>query len=171
MLLDIYHILTFFLRLENMFKLFLLFLFIQQVLSTDKEVISISDHPLFTKILGLIDQLVVQVRRMQTLIIRTYDMIEQMPNDLRPFFSECFTAEHNASKARYSSNLNEAEISRIPRIKTQLKEATTLEQQLNIMNMTDRIVEDITYNVVKPSLSFVTGIIDCIRSKLQTSIG
>jgi hypothetical protein len=154
-----------------MFKFIILLVFVQQVFTTNDQVTTISDHPLFTKVLELIEQLLVQVRRMQTLIIRTYDLIEKMPNDLRPFFSECFTAEHNASKTQYSLNLNEAEMSRIPLLKAQLKQATTIEQQLNLMNMTDRIVEDITYNVVKPSLSFVTEVNDCIRNKFQIAIG
>jgi hypothetical protein len=88
-----------------------------------------------------------------------------MPNDLHPLVAECFTTENNASKTQYSFDLNEAEISRIPLMKTQLKQATTFEQQLNIMNMIERNIEDITNNVVKPSLSFVIGIINCTRNK------
>jgi hypothetical protein len=153
-----------------MFKLIIFFLIVQQVFSIDEQVLSISEHPLFTKILGLIDQLLIQVRKMQTLIIRTYDMINEMPNDLRPFFAECFTATHNNSRIQYSLNLGEAEITRIPQIKDQLNQATTLEQQLNIMNITDRIVADITLNVIKPSLSFVTEILDCFKSKSQLTI-
>jgi hypothetical protein len=148
-----------------MLKFIILLLIIQQVLSADDQVVSISGHPLFIKIFGLIDQLLTQVRKMQSLIIRTYDVVDQVPNDLRPFFSECFTETHNTSKIQYSSNLMEAEATRIPQIKDQLSQAKTLEQQLSIMNITDRIVADITLNILKPSLLFVNEIHDCLKSK------
>lgn len=150
-----------------MLKYIIIILSIQQILSLDDEVISISGHPLFRKIFGLIDQLLGQVHKMQSLIIRTYEMINHMPNDLRPVFDECFTETHNNSRIQYSSNLSEAEITRIPQIKDQLNQAKTLEQQLNIMNITDRIVADITLNILKPSLSFVSEIHDCLKSKSQ----
>jgi hypothetical protein len=170
MLLDIYHILTVFFLLENMFKFIILLLIVQQVFSADDQVISISDHPLFTRLLGIIDQLLVQVRKMQTLINRTYDMVDRIPDDLRPYFAECFTATHNTSRIEYSLNLSEVEITRIPQMKDQLNQAKTLEEQLSIMNITERIVADITFNIFKPSLSFVTEILDCFKSKSQLTI-
>jgi hypothetical protein len=154
-----------------MFKLIIFFLIVQQVFSIDGQLMSISEHPLFTKMLGLIDQLLVQVRKIQTLITRAYNTMDIMPNDLRPFFAECFTATHNTSRVQYSLNLSEAEISRIPQMKDQLKQATTLEQQLYLINITNRIVEDISLNVVKPSLSFVAEILDCLKNKSQLTIG
>lgn len=159
-----------FFLLRNMFKFIILFLIVQPAFSTDEQVISISDHPLFTKILGLIDQLLVQVRKMQAFLTRTYDLFDRMPNDLRPFFAECFTATHNASRIQYYLKLNEAEVIRIPQIKDQLNQAETLKQQLNVVNMTDRIVADITLNVVKPSLLFVNEILDCFKNKSQLTI-
>ncbi len=153
-----------------MFKLLILFLCVQQIFSINEPTASISANPLFTKILGLVDQLLLQVRKMQSLIIRTYNMIDRMPVNLRPFFVGCFTATHNATRIEYSFNLNEAEMIRIPKIKDQLKQATTLEQQLSIMNVTDRIMADISLNVVKPSLSFVTEILDCLKSKSQFTL-
>ena len=168
---DIYHILTFFIFfLRNMFKFIILFLIVEEVSSSNVQVTSISEHPLFKKIFALIDQLVIQVRKMQTLIICTYDMIEQIPNDLRPFFLDCFTTTHNISRIQYSLNLNEAELTRLPQIKYQLNQAKTLEQQLNVMNITDRIVADITLNIVKPSLLFVNEILDCLKSKTQLTL-
>ncbi len=169
MLLDMHHILTFF-PSQNMFKFILVFLFVQRVVSTNEQTLSISKHPLFTKILGLLDQLLLQVRKMQTLMIRTYSMIDHIPNDLRPFFAECFTAIYNTSRIQYSLKLDEAKLTRIPQLKTQLKQATTLEQQLNIVNITDRIVADITLNIVKPSMLFITEILDCIKNKTHISM-
>jgi len=153
-----------------MFKFIILFLIVQPAFSTDEQVISIAEHPLFTKILGLIDELLAQVRKMQALIIRTYDLFDRIPNDLKPVFAECFTETHNASRIQYFLKLNEAEVTRIPQIKDQLNQAETLEQQLNVINITDKIVADITFNVVKPSFLFVTEILDCFKSKTQLTI-
>ncbi|CAF1145590.1 unnamed protein product [Adineta steineri] len=153
-----------------MFKFILIFLIIQQVCSTDEQTHSLSKHPLFIKIFRLLDQLLLQVHEMQILIIRTYDMINELPYDLRPFYSECVNETNNVSKIQYSSNLNEAAIIRIPQIKSQLKQATTIEQQLNIMNITDRIVADISLNTIKPSFSLITEILDCFKSKSKLTM-
>ncbi|CAF1198832.1 unnamed protein product [Adineta steineri] len=153
-----------------MFKFILIFLIIQQVYSTDEQTHSLSKHPLFIKIFRLLDQLLLQVHEMQILIIRTYDMINELPYDLRPFYSECVNETNNVSKIHYSSNLNEAAIIRIPQIKTQLTQATTIEQQLNIMNITDRIVADISLNTIKPSFSLITEILDCFKSKSKLTM-
>ncbi|CAF1195689.1 unnamed protein product [Adineta steineri] len=153
-----------------MFKFILIFLIIQQVYSTDEQTHSLSKHPLFIKIFRLLDQLLLQVHEMQILIIRTYDMINELPYDLRPFYSECVNETNNVSKIHYSSNLNEAARIRIPQIKSQLKQATTIEQQLNIMNITDRIVADISLNTIKPSFSLITEILDCFKSKSKLTM-
>ncbi|CAF1145719.1 unnamed protein product [Adineta steineri] len=153
-----------------MFKFILIFVIIQQVYSTDEQTHSLSKHPLFIKIFRLLDQLLLQVHEMQILIIRTYDMINELPYDLRPFYSECVNETNNVSKIHYSSNLNEAAIIRIPQIKTQLTQATTIEQQLNIMNITDRIVADISLNTIKPSFSLITEILDCFKSKSKLTM-
>ncbi|CAF1222273.1 unnamed protein product [Adineta steineri] len=153
-----------------MFKFILIFLIIQQVYSTDEQTHSLSKHPLFIKIFRLLDQLLLQVHEMQILIIRTYDMINELPYDLRPFYSECVNETNNVSKIHYSTNLNEAAIIRIPQIKSQLKQATTIEQQLNIMNITDRIVADISLNTIKPSFSLITEILDCFKSKSKLTM-
>ncbi|UJR25108.1 hypothetical protein I4U23_006467 [Adineta vaga] len=111
-----------------------------------------------------------QVRKIQLLISRTYDMIDQIPTDIRPIFSECVSDTYNLTRMQYTITLNEAEITRIPEIKGQLKQATTVEQQRNAMNKTDRIVADITLNVVKPSFSFLTEILDFdVQSALTTT--
>jgi hypothetical protein len=154
-----------------MLKCIILLLIIPQIFSNDDQVLSIADHPLFTKIFGLIDQLLIQVRKMQTLINRIHNIMDQMPANLRPYFKECFTVTHNTTSIQYSAELQEAEIIRIPQIRDQLKQATTLVQQLNAMNTTGRIITDVTLNVIKPSLAFVNEILDCFKAKYQLTAG
>jgi hypothetical protein len=148
-----------------MLKYIILLLIISQIFSNDEQILSISEHPLFTKIFGIIDQLLIQVREMQSLINRIHNMMDQMPNNLRPYFVKCFTVTHNTTSKQYSLKLQEAEMILIPQIRDQLKQATTLGQQLNVMNMTERVVNDITSNVIKSSLTFVNEILDCFKSK------
>jgi hypothetical protein len=153
-----------------MLKYIILLLILPQVFSNNEQILSITEHPLFIKTFGLIDQLLIQVRTMQSLINRIQNMMDQIPYSLHPYFAECFTATHNASSIQYSSKLNEAEMILIPQIKDQLKQATTLEQQLDTMNMTDRIIMDISLNIVRPSLLFVNESLGCLKSKYQLTI-
>lgn len=151
-----------------MFKFILLLLIISQVFSAeDESIASLLDHPLLTKVFGLIDQLMVQVRNMQSLITRVSNMIDRIPDSLQSSFTTCFTNAWNASRIEYSTKLNEAEMIHLPKIRNQLKQAANLEEQLNIMNTTDRIITDITMNVIKPSISIVTEIVNCLKNKTQ----
>lgn len=142
-----------------MFKYLLFLCLVQQTFSSDEVVTS-------TSTFGLIDQLLDQIRQAQESIKRTYDMFNQIPVNLRPYIAECFTTAHNTSRIAYSLNLSRAEITRLPLIRDQLKQATTIEQQLTLMNMTERIVADITLNILQPSVSFVSKIVDCIKNKI-----
>ena len=153
----------------NMFEyLFVFLLLLQPMLSiAERQTVPNNMHPLFLEIFRLLDQLLFQVHKMQVLISRTDDMIDRIPIDVRPTFSDCVSETYNATRMQYSINLNEAEVTRIPEIKNQLKQAITIEQQWNAMNKTDRIVADITLNIVKPSLSFLTGILECLKRKSQ----
>lgn len=153
-----------------MLKCIILLLFISQVFSNEESTVSLLDNPLLTKVFGLIDQLLGQVRNMQSLITRAYKMTDQIPVDLRSFFGVCFTDAWNTSRTEYSAQLNEAETIRLPKIRDQLKRATSPEEQLSVMNMTDRIITDITLNVIKPSLSFVTEMLDCFKNKTQMTL-
>lgn len=142
-----------------MFK-YLLFLFlVQQTFSSDGVVTS-------TSTFGLIDQLLDQIRQAQELIKRTYDIFNEIPVNLRPYTAECFTTIHNTSRIAYSLNLSRAEMTHLPSIRDQLKQATTIEQQLSAMNMTERIIADITLNILQPSVLFVSQIVDCIKNKI-----
>lgn len=154
----------------NMFEYLFVFLLLQSVLSIDeRQTVPSNAHPLFLEIFRLLDQLHFQVHKMQMLISRTDDMIDRIPTNVRPMFSDCVSETYNVTRMQYSINLNEAEVTRIPEIKSQLTQATTIEQQWNAMNKTDRIVADITLNVVKPSLAFLTGILECLKRKSQIS--
>ena len=150
-----------------MFKCVVLLLFISQVCADEELMASLLNHPLLTKVFGLIDQLMVQVRTMQSLITRASKLTEQIPADLRSVFGVCFTDAWNASTIEYSARLNEAETIRLPKIRDQLKQVTSLTEQLTVMNMTDRVITDITLNMIKPSLSFVTEMLDCFKNKTQ----
>ena len=149
----------------------LLLLIIPHVFSNDEQVLSIAEHPLFGKIFELIDQLLHQVQRMQSLINRIHNIMNQMPANVLPYFKECFTVTHNITSIQYLAKLQEAEMVRIPEIRNQLKRATTLEQQLNAMNTTDRTISDVTLNVIKPSLDFVNEVLDCFKVKYQVTTG
>lgn len=153
-----------------MFKFIIFLLVISQVFSDEEPTVSLFNHPLLTKIFGLIDQLMVQVRNMQSLITRASKMIDRIPDDLHSSFATCFTDAWNASRIEYSAKLNEAETIHLPKIKHQLKQAANLEEQLNIMNTTDQIITDITSNVIKPSLSIVTEILNCLKNKTQLTL-
>ena len=166
---DIHHINTVF-SLESMFKYIIFVLILAQVFSSEKQASSIFEHPLSTKVFGLIDELLDQIHKMQALIIRIYAMADQIPVGLRPYFAGCFTEKLNTSRIEYSAKLKEAELTGIPQMKDQMKQATTLEEQINIMNTTDRIIKDISLNVIKPSLSFVTEVLDCMKGKSQVTI-
>jgi hypothetical protein len=162
------HIAPFFSK--SMFELLLTVLLVQQVLPANEQMIPLSKHPLFAKIFRLLDQLLFQVRRTRILLSRTYDVIDHIPDEFRQTFSECTPDKYNVIRMQYSLHLSEAEITRIPQIQTELKQATTVEQQMTLMNRTDRVVADITLNVVKPSLSLLTGILDCLARKFDLAV-
>ena len=148
-----------------MFQSLIFLLIVQHAVSDDVQLLPVSGQSLITKLLELVDQLLVQVRKMQALINRAYSVMDQVPDELHSFYAVCFTEARNASKIRYLDNLNEAAIHRLPQLRAQLEQATTLEQQLQMMNITDRTMTEVTYNIAKPSLLFVTEILNCLKDK------